>query len=196
MWWHRNLQQWHWVSAGVCLAALLLFSVSGVTLNHAAAIAATPRVERSHAEMPRALRLTIEGAAQSRLPESVQSWIEQRFGLSLSPRDSVEWSPGEIYISAPGAGRDTWLSIDRATGEVEYEATWRGVVAWMNDLHKGRHTGGLWQAFIDLVAAACVVFAITGLFLLQLAARQRRATWPVVGGGVVTLGVLMVLASH
>ena len=197
--WHRRMQQWHWISAGICLAALLLFSVSGLTLNHAASISATPRVERRGADLPASLRTLLvapTGEGRDRLPPTLERWVAQRFDLQLSDRDTVEWSDDEVYISAPAAGRDTWLSIDRVSGAVEYESTHRGVVAWLNDLHKGRHTGRLWQVFIDLVAVACLVFALTGLFLLQLAARQRLATWPVVGGGVLTLGVLMVLASH
>jgi uncharacterized protein len=197
--WHRRMQQWHWVSAGICLAALLLFSVTGFTLNHAASISSTPRVERRSAELPaslRALLIAPQNAAHAGLPRAVEQWVAQQFDLRLSARDTVEWSDDEVYVSAPAAGRDTWLSVDRASGAVEYESTRRGVVAWLNDLHKGRHTSGLWQVFIDLVAVACFVFAFTGLALLQLAARQRRATWPVVGSGVLTLGVLMVLASH
>jgi len=35
---------WHWISAAVCFAALTLFTVTGITLNHATAISATPAV--------------------------------------------------------------------------------------------------------------------------------------------------------
>lgn len=74
--------------------------------------------------------------------------------------------------------------IDRETGAVEYESTSRGAVSYLNDLHKGRNAGPAWGWFLDLFAVACLVFCITGLFLLHLHARQRRMTWPLVGLGL------------
>src|SRR5690606_16470761 len=42
--WLRQLHQWHWISSAICLVGMLLFAVTGVTLNHAAEIEARPRV--------------------------------------------------------------------------------------------------------------------------------------------------------
>ncbi len=198
MMWHRTVQQWHWVSAAICLAALLLFSITGITLNHADAIRVKAKVENQTAVLPAPLLAQLaEHGSEDRalLPQPVREWLEQQFDIDAA-RGAVEWSDDEVLVSAPGAGRDTWASIDRASGDVEFETTWRGVIAWANDLHKGRNTGGLWQGFIDLVAAACLIFAVTGLFLLQLQARQRPRTWPVVGAGVVLLFVMMIAFAH
>ncbi|HET9474677.1 MAG TPA: PepSY-associated TM helix domain-containing protein, partial [Steroidobacteraceae bacterium] len=93
-------------------------------------------------------------------------------------------------------GRDAWVSIDRANGAARFEATDRGWIAYFNDLHKGRNTGIAWTIFIDVVAAACVFFALTGLVLLWIQARQRTSTWPLVGGGVAILVVLMMFLAH
>ena len=30
--WLRQLHQWHWISAAVCLVAMLLFTITGITL--------------------------------------------------------------------------------------------------------------------------------------------------------------------
>src|SRR3546814_1996679 len=49
----------------------------------------------------------------------------------------------------------------------------RGWIAYLNDLHKGRHTGAAWSWFLDLFAVACLVFSLTGLVLLQMHAGQR-----------------------
>ena len=37
---YRTTHLWHWISAAVCFAALVLFTVTGITLNHASAISA------------------------------------------------------------------------------------------------------------------------------------------------------------
>ena len=41
--WLKTLHQWHWISSAVCLVGMLLFAVTGITLNHAAQIDAEPR---------------------------------------------------------------------------------------------------------------------------------------------------------
>jgi uncharacterized protein len=109
---------------------------------------------------------------------------------------SVEWSEEELYLSAPGPGRDAWVSVDRETGVARFEHTDRGWMAYFNDLHKGRNTGLVWVIFIDVVAAACLFFSITGLILLQVQARQRKSTWPLVGGGVFVVVALMIFFAH
>ena len=59
---YRTMHQWHWISAGICLAALLLFSITGITLNHSSAISAQPRVSKHEARLPESLRGQLAGA--------------------------------------------------------------------------------------------------------------------------------------
>ena len=195
--WLRTLHQWHWISSAVCLVAMLLFSVTGITLNHAAKIEASPQVEQGTAVLPapllKALPKREDGSAP--LPGPITSWIEAETGLRVGSRDA-EWSADEVYVSMPGPGRDAWLSIQREDGAIEFERTARGWVSYLNDLHKGRNTGPAWGWFIDVFAVACIVFTITGLFLLQLHARQRRMTWPMVGLGLILPVLLALLFIH
>lgn len=180
--WLRQLHRWHWISSAVCLAALLLFAITGITLNHAKQISAVPQVTTIEKALPRELVAgPEEGAAH--LPEALRQWISAELSLKTD-NIAAEWSADEIYLSLPRPGGDAWLSIDRATAELRYERTDRGWVAYFNDLHKGRDTGAVWRAFIDAAAVACVVFAVTGLLLLKLHAAHRPATWPLVGLGV------------
>ncbi|OMO39131.1 hypothetical protein BU225_20715, partial [Stenotrophomonas sp. MB339] len=53
--WLRTLHQWHWISPAVCLIGMLLFAVTGLTLNPAAKIEAKPEVQTQHLELPAAL---------------------------------------------------------------------------------------------------------------------------------------------
>jgi uncharacterized protein len=194
---YRTMHLWHWISAAVCLAALLLFTITGITLNHAGAIGAHPVVTSREARLPDALRATLApGApAPAALPEALAAWIDGELGVRTA-RAAAEWSDEELYLSAPGPGRDAWVSIDRATGAAKSETTDRGWVAYFNDLHKGRNTGLAWVVFIDVVAAACLFFALTGLVLLAVQARQRRSTWPLVTGGVALVFGLMIFLAH
>lgn len=196
--WLRTLHQWHWISSAVCLVGMLLFAATGVTLNHAAKIEATPRVDNRTAQLPAPLLQALADAAEeglAPLPAPVPAWLADTLDVAVGTRDA-EWSPDEAYVSMPSPGADAWLSIDRHTGAVEYERTDRGWISYLNDLHKGRNAGPAWGWFIDVFSIACLVFCITGLFLLHLHARQRRLTWPLVGLGLVVPLLLALLFIH
>jgi len=194
---YRTMHLWHWISAAVCFAALTLFTVTGITLNHASAISAEPAVSNGSAQVPEALRGALAaGAAESATPPAdIAAWAEDAFKLSLGDA-AAEWSEEELYLSAPGPGRDAWVSIDRASGAAKFEKTDRGWLAYFNDLHKGRNTGITWTIFIDVVAVAVLFFSLTGLILLWIQARQRTSTWPLVGGGIALVTALMIFFAH
>ena len=196
--WLRQLHQWHWISSALCRVGMLLFTVTGNTLNHAARIEAAPRVDNRSTELPEALLAQLAQApeqGQAPLPAEVARWLGSELSHPLGRRPA-EWSPEEAYVSMPSPGADAWLSIDRETGAVEFERTARGAVSYLNDLHKGRNAGPAWGWFIDVFAIATLVFCITGLFLLYLHARQRRMTWPLVGLGLVIPALIALVFIH
>lgn len=196
--WLKHLHEWHWISAALCLIGMLAFAVTGITLNHAAQIKATPQVTKNTGEIPAELRelLTVVAeTGQGPLPAALQDWLSEQWSVSVAGREP-EWSEDEVYVSLPRPGGDAWLSIDLASGEATYERTDRGWVSYFNDLHKGRNTGLMWGWFIDVFAVACVVFSVTGLFLLQIHAPRRPATWPMVGLGLLIPLLLALLFIH
>lgn len=194
--WLRHLHRWHWISAALSLVGMCLFAVTGITLNHAGSIEAKPQVTTRTGQLPDALLATLaETEKDGALPADVRAFIAANLGVSLDGR-SVEWQKAEVYVSLPRPGGDAWLTIDRSTGDIEYELTDRGWISYLNDLHKGRSAGWMWSLFIDAFAAVCLVFCTTGFFLLQFHSARRPATWPTVGLGVVIPIVLLLLFVH
>lgn len=195
--WLRTLHQWHWISAAVCMVGMLLFSITGITLNHASKIEATPRVTHLEAKVPAKVLESLQGthSEDAPLPAAVTQWLSRSHSIDARGK-KAEWSEEEVYVSMPGPGHDAWFSVQRADGAFEYERTDRGALAWLNDLHKGRNAGAAWSWFIDVFAAACIVFTLTGLFLLYLHSKQRRMTWPMVGLGLLIPALLALLFIH
>jgi uncharacterized protein len=199
--WLKNLHQWHWLSAAMCLVGMLLFSITGFTLNHASWIGAKPEVTTQTAEMPSALveqlRKTWETEADEKasLPAPVADWLSTTLAVRVDDRQT-EWSDDEIYVSLPRPGGDAWLTVSLEDGAVTHELTNRGWLSYFNDLHKGRNTGAAWSLFIDVFALAALVFASTGLLLLKMHAGNRPGTWPMVGLGLVLPLLLAILFIH
>ncbi|WP_429596909.1 PepSY-associated TM helix domain-containing protein [Sphingomonas zeicaulis] len=198
--WLKQLHTWHWISSAISLIGLLLFAITGFTLNHAAEIEAAPIVTEQKAALPASLRPSIAAASPDEadtkkpLPDAVAIWVSGRYGQR--PAGDAEWSAAEIYVPLPRPGGDGWVSIDRATGDVTGEATDRGWISYLNDLHKGRNAGTAWKWFIDIFAGACLVFALTGLVLLQLHAAKRPSTWPLVAAGLAIPALIAIIFIH
>lgn len=201
-WWLKTLHRWHWISAAVALVGLLLFSVTGFTLNHAGRIEAAPEVTTREARLPPALLSSLrhvaaeaaDGATPA-LPGDLVRWAAQNLRVDVRGRE-VEWSPDEVYVALPRPGGDAWLRIGLEAGDAVHEVTDRGWISYLNDLHKGRHTGLVWTAFIDVLAGACLLFAVTGLLILKLHAANRPATWPLVATGLAIPVLLALLTIH
>lgn len=188
-----DLRVWHWVSSAVCLLGMLLFAITGITLNHAADIANQPKVQTVEG------RLTAENLAQLKSQnEQSQAYLSQL--LKQKSIDihfqQAQWNDEEIYLAMPSPGSDAWLSVDLQSGEFLYERTDRGVVAYLNDLHKGRNTGLAWKVFLDVFSIACLVFSITGLLLLLRYNKTRPSTGPLLGLGLLIPLLIILLFIH
>tara|TARA_B100000678_G_scaffold190780_1_gene159469 strand:- start:1361 stop:2008 length:648 start_codon:yes stop_codon:yes gene_type:complete len=193
--WKRQFHTWHWMSSAICLVGMVLFAITGITLNHAGAIEADPTIETREATLPGDLLSQLRASPQGEPAEAPKEWLEREFDIELDGR-APEWTESELYVPLPRAGGDGWIAVDLDSGEAEFEDTDRGAIAYLNDLHKGRDTGLAWSWFIDIFAAACVIFCVTGLLLLQVHARKRPSTWPIVGAGFVIPLLLIVFLMH
>lgn len=203
--WLKKLHEWHWISSAICLIGMLLFAVTGFTLNHAGQIESKPKVETRDAQLPEDLLKKLQEAqAQSAkaasntvvsVPAEVDGWLKQQIKVSAKGF-AVEWSEDEAYVPMPRPGGDAWLRVDLKEGEVEYETTDRGWISYLNDLHKGRNTGAAWSLFLDVFAIGCLVFCLTGLLILKMHAQRRPMTWPMVGLGFVFPALLVLLLVH
>ena len=186
------------MSSAVCLIGIILFSATGITLNHAGAIETDPVIVSREGVLPSSLVAQLQrgtAASDAPVPGAVADWLESEYDVALERR-TPEWSDDELYIALPRAGGDGWIAIDRLSGDITYEDTDRGLIAYFNDLHKGRDTGTAWAWFIDIFAAACIIFSLTGFLLLQVHSRKRPSTWPLVGAGVIVPALLLIFLAH
>lgn len=196
--WLKLCLQWHWISSALAVVGMLLFAITGITLNHAGQIVSIPEVTVIEDRAPKQMLQQLigwENKESEEIPEVLSKWLKHEHGVALA-NGELEWSEYELYVSSPRPGGDAWLSVDFETGDLIYEATDRGWIAFLNDLHKGRNTGFVWVWFIDLFAVVCIVFCLTGFAVLWIHSRERAAIWPVAGAGVLVPVLLAVLFVH
>ncbi|MFM1945442.1 MAG: hypothetical protein RI897_4424 [Verrucomicrobiota bacterium] len=148
--------------------ALLFFAVTGITLNHASWFDSIPPQTRTTQNHIPTTWLQTETPKELQIVEHLRSTHHIHGALSEFFTDDEQ-----CRLSFRGPGYIADASIDRTTGEYELAETRMGLVAILNDLHKGRDTGPAWSLVIDASAILMIVVSLTGLTLLYFLKRRR-----------------------
>lgn len=158
------------------LAAVLFFSLTGLTLNHPDWFAGAASTVEAEGQIDRSwLHLAANGADDPSAQVDKLQVVEQlrqahaiRGALTDFRVDDVECS-----LSFKGPGYDADALIDRDSGGYRLTQSFQGLVAILNDLHKGRDTGKPWSLVIDISAVVLTLISLTGLVLLFYLRRRR-----------------------
>ena len=168
------------------LVTLLFFAVTGLTLNHAEWFeAGAPTVRKATGTLePTSLGERIDKLV-------VAETLRGRHGLrGLVGEFAINDADCIVVFKGPGYSAD--VNIERATGKYTVEESRRTLFAVLDDLHKGRDSGGHWSVAIDASAVLLTLVAVTGLWLLLYIKRHRTPGLLVtVAGGAVLLLVYL-----
>ncbi|MEZ5978579.1 MAG: PepSY-associated TM helix domain-containing protein [Planctomycetota bacterium] len=180
-WWVRWL---HTYVSLLGFAALLFFSVTGVTLNHAEFFEGDAASESTvEVELPTDLVADV-GRPVDRL--AVVEHLRAEHGLRGAVTEFVE--DGDVLdVVFKGPATSAEVRIDREDGRAEIYAVAFGSVALVDDLHKGRNSGTAWSWVIDASAVVLSISALTGGWLLLYVRRRRTAGVLVAVVGTVAL---------
>ena len=183
------------------LAALLFFSVTGITLNHPDwFLGDAERVTEAEGSVDldwlsgddsRSVDDVDPAEGVDRLAVVEHLRAEHGVDGALAEFTADEY---ECMVTFRGPGYAADAFIDRETGRYTLTEVRSGAVAILNDLHKGRDTGPAWSVVIDLSAVLMAFVSMTGLVLLFFL-KLRRGPGLVVAavGAVVVLAVVLLL---
>jgi hypothetical protein len=185
------------------LAAVLFFSVTGITLNHPAWFysgAARSRQATGAIELKWLSPATETASASTGQPpadrpsgEVAKLEIVEHLRKAHSiagALDDFRVDETECLVSFKGPGYAADAIIDRDSGRYRLTENYDGFLAVMNALHQGRHTGPVWSAVIDLSAALMTLISLTGLVLLFYLKLRRINGLVVALAGTVVLVVI------
>ena len=162
---------------------VLLFAVTGLTLNHQDFGWSEPKIVMSEVALPPDL---IDHPSS----EGIGKYLHDTIGVR-SPVTDYHEDPDQIQITFAAPGRRTLVTIDRPSRKASVEAESRGLLGRLDDLHKGFDSGRPWFWIIDITAILLSVSSLTGMITL-LSLKHRRRSGFVVG----SLGVAMVIAIY
>lgn len=173
--WKRRLAKYsRWLHIYVSMASfavVFFFAVTGITLNHPEWFAGAERTTQTKGHLDPAWTNT--GGADVRKAEIVD-YLRRTHHLSGALIDARA-DDQQYAVSFKGPGYSADAFVDRRTGDYDLTESRLGFVAVINDLHKGRDTGGVWKAVIDIAAALLTFISLTGLILLYFLHKHRVA---------------------
>ena len=151
-------------------AILFFFAVTGLTLNHAEWFSGREKTVHVTGRM-NVKWVKAAGVAQvSKL--DVVEFLRRHHGIKGALSDfRIDDQQCEVSFKGPGYTADTF--VDRTTGRYDLTETRMGMVAVMNDLHKGRDSGKGWSVVIDLAAILMTLVSITGMALIFVLPKRR-----------------------
>lgn len=184
-----GLLRWlHIYTSMVSLLIVLFFALTGITLNH-------PEWTFGGAE--RRSTLTGQLPATWKAGNAV-NWLVvdealRKAGLHGEAQDNRADSQGAtLSFRAPGYSADATIT---PSGAYRVNVDEQGALAVLNDLHRGRDTGGTWSWAIDLAGGFLALIALSGLGLLLYLKKVRLAALLTLLGGAALVVALMRLAS-
>ena len=175
------------------LAAVLFFSITGITLNHPDWVFG--QVERRReGEGEVDVKWIGREVANTNKPAEVKKLeVVEHLRKTHAIRGALaefRVDDNECMVSFKGPGYSADVFIERDSGHYSLTELDHGLVALINDLHKGRDTGAVWSAVIDLSAGLMTLISLTGLVLLFYL-KLKRVTGVVVAlAGTVVLIVI------
>jgi hypothetical protein len=175
------LSRWlHIYLSMASFAILLFFAVTGLTLNHAEWFAKQQSTVQVQGVVETGWLLPGRDPAKFDLVE----YFRARKGIQGAVADfRVDELECDISFKGPGYAADA--VIERSSGQYRLTITRMGLVAVLNDLHKGRDTGPVWGKVIDLSAVLMTFVSLTGMVLIFFLYKRRLSGLLVLGSGAV-----------
>ncbi|MFD0940345.1 PepSY-associated TM helix domain-containing protein [Pedobacter boryungensis] len=169
-----KLSRWlHIYLSMVSFAIVLFFSATGLTLNHPTWFGGDKQVNVKNKGV-----LNVKWVNNPDTNKIAKLEIVEFLRKTYNVKGYVSEfriDDSEVSVSLKGPAYSADAFIDRETGKYELSEIKMGVVAVMNDLHKGRDSGSGWGWIIDISAVFLILVSLSGLILLCFIKKRRVA---------------------
>jgi hypothetical protein len=169
-----KLSRWlHIYLSMVSFAVVLFFSFTGLTLNHPNWLGGDKQVvekNKGKLNVNWVNQPDTNKIAKLEIVEFLRKTHNVKGLVSEFRIDDIE-----VSISFKGPAYSCDAFIDREKGTYEISEIKMGIVAVMNDLHKGRDSGKSWGWIIDISAIFLILVSLSGLILLFFIKKRRLA---------------------
>ncbi len=149
---------------------VLFFAVTGLTLNHTEWFDGQTNEQHYKGSVP-AQWVNVTDTAKIKKLEIVELFRSKHKAKGYVSDFLIQDDQCIIAFKGPGYSADAF--VNRKDGTYELNELSMGLMAVMNDLHKGRDSGEGWSWVIDISAVFLVLVSITGLVMLFFLKNKR-----------------------
>lgn len=169
---------------------VLFFAITGLTLNHADWFNGNETIQSYNGKV-NVNWVDVEDTSRVAKYEIVQ-FLKRNYNIQGTASDFFI-GDAQCVVSFKGPGYSADAFINRDTGEFQITETKLGLVAVLNDLHKGRDTGGTWSVIIDISAIFLCLLSITGITMLIMLTKKRLKGLLTLAAGALFCFVIYIL---
>ena len=155
-----------------CFLIVLFFAVTGLTLNHTEWFDGKQVENKFEGTMPPEWINNPDTAKIKKL--EIVEFLRKQYHITGYVSDFyIQDNDCSVSFKGPGYSADAF--INREDGTFQLSELKLGVVAVLNDLHKGRDSGKGWSYLIDISAIFLTVVSLSGLVMLFFLKKKRLA---------------------
>ncbi|MDB5144764.1 MAG: hypothetical protein JWQ66_3477 [Mucilaginibacter sp.] len=166
-----SISRWlHIYLSMVSFVIILFFAVTGLTLNHAEWFDGNGQIKKYDGKVQLKWIKVKDTATIAKL-EIVQ-FLKHNHHIKGDVSDFII-DDDQCSVSFKGPGYSADAFINRDNGKYTITETSLGLVAVMNDLHKGRDTGKKWSYLIDIAAIFLTLLSLTGIIMICFMKKKR-----------------------
>lgn len=181
--WSRQI---HIYLSVLLLVLLVFFGVTGITLNHNNWVS-DPVVNETIVNINNWTGNELLGQTNA---QQLLVVLQSQLGFPLD-ETQIEFESDLVLLDWQLAGESYQVEFEPELSQAIVFHTDYGLLAKLNDIHKGRHTNAIWNAVIDISGALVVLFSLTGFVLLMPNKKKLRPTLIL---GVISSSALLITA--
>jgi len=181
-----------WLHIYVSMTSFVIvffFAVTGWTLNHPDRFSGREQLRKASGVVD----TKWTGAGAEAAKSDIADAIRRGSGVQGAVTD-FRVDDDQVSVTFKGPGYSADAQVDRKTGKYEVSESRLGVIAVLNDLHKGRDSGAVWKSVIDIAAGLLTFISLTGLILIYYIHKHRAAGVILLVAGAALAGVLYMTA--
>jgi uncharacterized protein len=178
------LSRWlHVYLSMISFIVVLFFSVTGITLNHTEWFDGSVKENKFTGTVPENW-VNITDTSRIKKLEIVEL-LRNNYGIKGYVNEFLV-QDDQCLLSFKGPGYSADAYINRKDGMFTLTELRFGLIAVLNDLHKGRDSGKGWGWLIDVSAVLLILVSVSGLVMLFFLKRKKvSGLWLAVIGGVI-----------
>lgn len=154
----------------LCFIIVLFFAVTGITLNHAEWFDGKQVENKYTGSVPVNWVNTPDTSRIKKL--EIVELLRINYGIRGFVSDFlIQTDECSLSFKGPGYSADAFIS--RKDGKFQLTELRLGLIAVLNDLHKGRDSGKSWSWLIDVSSGFLTLVSLSGLVMLFFLKKKR-----------------------